>query len=156
MPDVPHGFDLQSLLSVSNDRVLVQHLNGHINIVPSPLVTNHISSCTCIYMYKVIFKLICHVYIYIQVRLGPTAGLVLILFSSHTIHCKEKIHNSNIIFDSSHHQGKLQSKQYWHCVSFPCNINGWRISNVSTYYSCLLYTSPSPRDATLSRMPSSA
>ena len=26
----------------------------------------------------------------------------------------------------------------------------------STYYSCLLYTSPSPRDATLSRMPSSA
>ena len=24
------------------------------------------------------------------------------------------------------------------------------------YYSCLLYTSPSPRDATLSRMPSSA
>ena len=26
----------------------------------------------------------------------------------------------------------------------------------SSYYSCLLYTSPSPRDATLSRMPSSA
>ena len=26
----------------------------------------------------------------------------------------------------------------------------------SGYYSCLLYTSPSPRDATLSRMPSSA
>ena len=25
-----------------------------------------------------------------------------------------------------------------------------------TYYCCLLYTSPSPRDATLSRMPSSA
>ena len=25
-----------------------------------------------------------------------------------------------------------------------------------TYYPCLLYTSPSPRDATLSRMPSSA
>ena len=25
-----------------------------------------------------------------------------------------------------------------------------------TYYACLLYTSPSPRDATLSRMPSSA
>ena len=27
---------------------------------------------------------------------------------------------------------------------------------VDTYKSCLLYTSPSPRDATLSRMPSSA
>ena len=27
---------------------------------------------------------------------------------------------------------------------------------IDGYYSCLLYTSPSPRDATLSRMPSSA
>ena len=27
---------------------------------------------------------------------------------------------------------------------------------IERYYSCLLYTSPSPRDATLSRMPSSA
>ena len=26
----------------------------------------------------------------------------------------------------------------------------------NTYFTCLLYTSPSPRDATLSRMPSSA
>ena len=30
------------------------------------------------------------------------------------------------------------------------------ISGLLTPYSCLLYTSPSPRDATLSRMPSSA
>ena len=30
------------------------------------------------------------------------------------------------------------------------------ISGSSLYDSCLLYTSPSPRDATLSRMPSSA
>ena len=28
--------------------------------------------------------------------------------------------------------------------------------NYTDYYFCLLYTSPSPRDATLSRMPSSA
>ena len=27
---------------------------------------------------------------------------------------------------------------------------------ISGFYNCLLYTSPSPRDATLSRMPSSA
>ena len=27
---------------------------------------------------------------------------------------------------------------------------------LANYYNCLLYTSPSPRDATLSRMPSSA
>ena len=30
------------------------------------------------------------------------------------------------------------------------------ITNFSKYWNCLLYTSPSPRDATLSRMPSSA
>ena len=30
------------------------------------------------------------------------------------------------------------------------------IEQIPRYYSCLLYTSPSPRDATLSRMPSSA
>ena len=30
------------------------------------------------------------------------------------------------------------------------------VNNVDITYTCLLYTSPSPRDATLSRMPSSA
>ena len=30
------------------------------------------------------------------------------------------------------------------------------IANWTSFNSCLLYTSPSPRDATLSRMPSSA
>ena len=34
-----------------------------------------------------------------------------------------------------------------------CVAGGLRINNFKT---CLLYTSPSPRDATLSRMPSSA
>ena len=33
--------------------------------------------------------------------------------------------------------------------------NGQRVAN-NTIHICLLYTSPSPRDATLSRMPSSA
>ena len=32
----------------------------------------------------------------------------------------------------------------------------WRPEEVSLQNDCLLYTSPSPRDATLSRMPSSA
>ena len=32
----------------------------------------------------------------------------------------------------------------------------YKVDNVSKYDICLLYTSPSPRDATLSRMPSSA
>ena len=33
---------------------------------------------------------------------------------------------------------------------------GYMKGATKAYYSCLLYTSPSPRDATLSRMPSSA
>ena len=32
----------------------------------------------------------------------------------------------------------------------------YRMQHIAIYVSCLLYTSPSPRDATLSRMPSSA
>ena len=37
------------------------------------------------------------------------------------------------------------------------NINDYTTECLSNlFYSCLLYTSPSPRDATLSRMPSSA
>jgi len=33
---------------------------------------------------------------------------------------------------------------------------GWGFAETGMFISCLLYTSPSPRDATLSRMPSSA
>ena len=35
-------------------------------------------------------------------------------------------------------------------------IDGWLRSIRDLYYDCLLYTSPSPRDGLLSRMPSSA
>ena len=35
-------------------------------------------------------------------------------------------------------------------------VNGQFVKNPFQKWSCLLYTSPSPRDATLSRMPSSA
>ena len=34
--------------------------------------------------------------------------------------------------------------------------NSWITKSIAPYSTCLLYTSPSPRDATLSRMPSSA
>ena len=36
------------------------------------------------------------------------------------------------------------------------NMRNKRLNIVVDYYACLLYTSPSPRDATTSRMPSSA
>ena len=44
---------------------------------------------------------------------------------------------------------------YWDQYSRSDNFRGDWTSN-TLYYPCLLYTSPSPRDATLSRMPSSA
>ena len=40
-------------------------------------------------------------------------------------------------------------------VAFHCEKQNHH-PNWSNVYNCLLYTSPSPRDATLSRMPSSA
>ena len=36
------------------------------------------------------------------------------------------------------------------------SAQGRQLYDAALYWSCLLYTSPSPRDATLSRMPSSA
>ena len=40
----------------------------------------------------------------------------------------------------------------WGCLSW----QGWMSVVIYLLFGCLLYTSPSPRDATLSRMPSSA
>ena len=36
------------------------------------------------------------------------------------------------------------------------NVRDFVSHNITPYYGCLLYTSPSPRDRTRSRMPSSA
>ena len=41
-------------------------------------------------------------------------------------------------------------------LSMYANRKGIVLDSLSVSYTCLLYTSPSPRDATLSRMPSSA
>ena len=45
-----------------------------------------------------------------------------------------------------------------HCYAFEPSIEGWAKNKPdnTVFIRCLLYTSPSPRDATLSRMPSSA
>ena len=40
--------------------------------------------------------------------------------------------------------------------TMPDTLNMIQTSEIKEFYNCLLYTSPSPRDATLSRMPSSA
>ena len=49
-------------------------------------------------------------------------------------------------------------KQSNEVVEIPCIINGVEVytDNVVEQVICLLYTSPSPRDGLLSRMPSSA
>ena len=41
-------------------------------------------------------------------------------------------------------------------INFLTKHDGARIKHFEEYYNCLLYTSPSPRDGLLSRMPSSA
>ena len=42
-------------------------------------------------------------------------------------------------------------------IDTPAHILGWSLGGlVALYLTCLLYTSPSPRDGLLSRMPSSA
>ena len=49
--------------------------------------------------------------------------------------------------------------QDWHPAahgSFASQHKGVQVGDVFSLNGCLLYTSPSPRDATLSRMPSSA
>ena len=45
---------------------------------------------------------------------------------------------------------------YWHENGWVLGEEFWNLANGTTNWSCLLYTSPSPRDRTRSRMPSSA
>ena len=58
-------------------------------------------------------------------------------------------------------QGILNTLWEWiqddnHIVNGICFELEGKIVGIAHYRTCLLYTSPSPRDATLSRMPSSA
>ena len=46
--------------------------------------------------------------------------------------------------------------ELYHCDLTDDNVKGWQEKNDDEFLFCLLYTSPSPRDRTRSRMPSSA
>ena len=54
-------------------------------------------------------------------------------------------------------KGKLESFHSFQCIrSYFSDISMDDLEGIAGQYGCLLYTSPSPRDRTRSRMPSSA
>ena len=59
------------------------------------------------------------------------------------------------IVDSKYQKAYFAGGCFW-CMEPPFEALEGVIEATSGYMGCLLYTSPSPRDATLSRMPSSA
>ena len=58
------------------------------------------------------------------------------------------------LFIPSNYHGKYPLTKEW--VDFWKSKDYVELSNHGHYHACLLYTSPSPRDGLLSRMPSSA
>ena len=50
----------------------------------------------------------------------------------------------------------VYSNPSYGATTYPASSSSQYVTSAGSTYSCLLYTSPSPRDATLSRMPSSA
>ena len=57
--------------------------------------------------------------------------------------------------ESSKARGSALRAHFKHCREVCHNIKGMKLPKAKAYL-CLLYTSPSPRDGLLSRMPSSA
>ena len=54
------------------------------------------------------------------------------------------------------HSATVDAKENIH-AGFDLDNGNWQaVQNITQYKDCLLYTSPSPRDRTRSRMPSSA
>ena len=67
------------------------------------------------------------------------------LLSRHHMHLMVYFHHKSVIYEEMLYR------------YFTSKDNQFALpSNIEEYINCLLYTSPSPRDATLSRMPSSA
>ena len=75
-------------------------------------------------------------------------------------YCKERASEDSLIWSQDFNQNYL-SPVFWNFATSNgfhngiSYINGWGNGELQ-YYTCLLYTSPSPRDRTRSRMPSSA
>ena len=86
-------------------------------------------------------------------------GMILLLLSllcTLLIDTIGHLHSSNkscFLNPQVHHTTQSLNITIWY-LSFPHILNG--LGYLTFYIACLLYTSPSPRDATLSRMPSSA
>ena len=66
------------------------------------------------------------------------------------------IPNDGSIGNPAPYAQQLTTANEWVEMSFDLSANGFPNSGDETVYTCLLYTSPSPRDQRGSRMPSSA
>ena len=77
---------------------------------------------------------------------------------SHKTHqyYKGKVDRANTRFEGLNNRvGRNEGKNLFFSVTI-ARSKGTQLRNVTDYMVCLLYTSPSPRDGLLSRMPSSA
>ena len=79
-----------------------------------------------------------------------------ILNHGHSLHPiqKEIINYNNSLGDIKRMQISISQCQFLDLIIKIANIK--KILEIGTFTGCLLYTSPSPRDGLLSRMPSSA
>ena len=105
--------------------------------------------------------------IILTVPLAVFGGLVFILFLNSSINIFSQIalviligistKNSILIVDYAN-QLRTKGKDIERAVKEACSLRFRPIimTSLSTMIACLLYTSPSPRDRSLSRMPSSA
>eukprot|EP01016_Furgasonia_blochmanni_P048276 TRINITY_DN7167_c0_g1_i3.p2 TRINITY_DN7167_c0_g1~~TRINITY_DN7167_c0_g1_i3.p2 ORF type:complete len:102 (-),score=23.41 TRINITY_DN7167_c0_g1_i3:33-338(-) len=96
-----------------------------------------------------------------HIEQGPNAGQMPVRHPGHNIHPHQAPppqpqpnYQTNIQFKNKEDHSRSQSEMRQIINSIYDPVNAFKLPD--DLYSCLLYTSPSPRDGLLSRMPSSA
>ena len=87
---------------------------------------------------------------------GGLDSSVLLSFITENFSSKDKLYALHVNHDI--HEDSDQWEEFCKDQASKLNINfnAWKLTNLSKNSDCLLYTSPSPRDLSTSRMPSSA
>ena len=91
----------------------------------------------------------------VEVCLLSDVNIELLIYSLRGLTSMQKMpglhlsHSKQLVLSHSH-------SGYRESVLVNCLQRVWQVRTILLTLACLLYTSPSPRDATLSRMPSSA